>query len=228
VNASQKKASTEPARRIFLLDDHPLTRQGMTQLLNGEPDLKVCGEAENASKALTLVGASHPDLVLADITLPTKSGLEFIKDMKALHPELPVLVMSMHDEKAYAQRALRAGARGYVMKTEDPSNLLAAIREVLAGRIHVSREFSQNLLKSFTANDLSSEKGTLNELSDREFEIYQLIGRGLDTGEIARRLNISTKTVECHRVALKKKLNLKSALELNTHAVRWAVSNQMI
>lgn len=217
-----------PARRILLLDDHPLTRQGMRQLLNGEADLEVCGEAADAGTALRLVGTLHPDLVLADITLPARSGLEFIKDMKALHPRVPVLVMSMHDESSFAERALRAGARGYLMKTEDTPNVLAAIREVLDGRIRVSAEFSQNVLMSISGNNGSWDKGILNALTDREFEVYQLIGMGLDTEEIGRRLCISPKTVESHRIFLKKKLNLKSAQELNTHAIRWAASNQLI
>ena len=228
MSTRQLPPSGNPVRKILLLDDHPLTRCGMKQLLNGEPDMSVCGEAENAPQALTMVDLLHPDLVLADITLPSKSGLEFIKDMQALHPHVPVLVLSMHDEKIFAQRALRVGARGYITKTEDAQNIFAAIREVVNGRVYISPKFSQILLQKFAGNNLFLEADALKELSDREFEVFQLIGRGLITAEISHHLCISPKTVESHRICLKKKLNLKSALELNIHALRWAASNQLI
>src|SRR5690242_3155434 len=157
------RAQSQTAKRILVVDDHPLTRHGLGQLLNSESDLTVCGEAETAPQALSLAASLRPDLVIADITLPSKSGLEFIKDMKALNPEIPVLVLSMHDENIYAGRALRAGARGYVMKCEDGQNVLTAIRQVLLGRIYVSKELSLNLVNHYIGNNPARDGGRSEE-----------------------------------------------------------------
>lgn len=227
MNANPSPRPTPDVNRVLLVDDHPLTRHGLCQILNGESDIKVCGEAQTAPQALSLVASLKPDLVLADLSLPSKSGLEFIKDMKTLHPKVPVLVLSMHDENVYASRALRAGARGYVMKSEEGQNLIKAIRLVMLGQIYVSPELSAVLLNHFLGASPSNSKESLSELSDREFEVYQLIGQGLSTNEIGRRLCISTKTVETHRIHLKEKLNLKTAMDLTSQAVQWAKTNQL-
>jgi DNA-binding NarL/FixJ family response regulator len=228
MNANVELSPVTGTKRIFILDDHPLTRHGITHLLESDPALKVCGEAETAPQALAAMAGMLPDLVLADITLPSKSGLEFIKDMKALYPDVPVLVLSMHDENIYAERALRAGARGYIMKTEGEQHLLEAVHQVLDGRIYVSNELSQSLLNRAVGKPPPQNEDSFGELTDREFEVFQLIGQGLSTGEISGRLHISAKTVETHRIHLKKKLNLNNSVELTCQAVKWAASNQLV
>jgi DNA-binding NarL/FixJ family response regulator len=215
-----------PDRRklILILDDHPMTRHGLAQMINREPDLMVCGEAEAGPKALAAIPLLHPDLVLADITLPGKSGLEFIKDMKALHPGVAVLVISMHDETIYAERVLRAGGRGYVMKSEGGVKVLEAIRRVLRGEFYLSPAMATNLLGALGHTRARGGDRMLASLTDREFEVFQLIGQGMPTNEISRRLNLSIKTIGTHRVHIKEKLNLKTGTELIKHAVRWTAS----
>jgi DNA-binding NarL/FixJ family response regulator len=210
---------------ILILDDHPMTRHGLAQLINREPDLLVCGEAEGVHKALAAIPLLCPDLVLADITLPGKSGLEFIKDLKALHPEVAVLVISMHDETIYAERVLRAGGRGYVMKSEGGVKVLEAIRRVLQGEVYLSPAMATTLLGALSQSRAKAGDRSLAELTDREFEVFQLIGQGLPTNEISRRLNLSIKTIGTHRVHIKEKLNLKTGTELIKHAVRWVASH---
>ena len=228
MKTSRSRRTVKVRKRIFILDDHPITRYGLTQLIKREPDLLVCGEAENAAHALAAVKSACPDLVLADITMPGKSGLEFIKDMQAQHPGVAVLVMSMHDEIIYSERVLRAGGRGYIMKNEGGEKLLEAIRQVLQGQVYVSKSMSAALLEVFTPHRSSVDEATLGALSDREFEVFQLIGQGLSTQQIGRRLNLSVKTVGTHRLHIKHKLNLRTAPELIRHAVRWAAAQQLV
>jgi DNA-binding NarL/FixJ family response regulator len=216
-------------KRILVLDDHPMTRQGITEMVNRERDLMVCGEAENVAKALKAVQASPPDLVVADITLPGKSGLEFIKDMKALHPNVPVLALSMHNEMLYAERVLRAGGCGYIMKNEGGAQLLKAIRQVLKGDLYVSNDMSAVILRNLSGKRSPHQKGSaaLSTLTDREFEVLQLIGQGLTTRQISQRLHISPKTIDSHRLHIKAKLQLRTMPELMSYAVRWAASEEM-
>jgi DNA-binding NarL/FixJ family response regulator len=213
---------------VFIVDDHPITRYGLTQLLNREPDLQVCGDAATASQALAAIKAARPDLVLADITMPGKSGLEFIKDLRVQHPGVPVLVMSMHDENIYAERVLRAGGRGYIMKSEGGEKLLEAIRTVLQGQVYVSKSISAALLDGLTRRCSDSREATPGVLSDREFEIFQLLGQGLPGRQIGQRLNLSVKTVETHRQHIKQKLKLRTGPELIRQAVRWAAAQQLV
>jgi DNA-binding NarL/FixJ family response regulator len=213
--------------RLLILDDHPMMREGLAQLINNEPDLTVCGEAGTGAECIELVGKLKPDLLLADISLPDKSGIEVIKDILALHPNVPVLVISMHDETLYAERILRAGARGYVMKQEGGQKLMAAIRRVLGGQIYVSEKISEKILKSFSGRTDSTPQRSMENLSDREFEVLQLLGDGKGTSEIARQLHLSTKTVEAHRANLKRKLNLKTGPELVRYAVRWVETQKL-
>jgi len=213
--------------RIFLVDDHPITRYGLVQLINHEPDLQVCGEAPNAQDALAGITSARPALILADITMPGKSGLDFIRDARVLHPGLPVLIMSMHDETIYAERVLRAGGRGYIMKSEGGERLLEAIRQVLAGQVYVSKRISASILESLSRPPGASG-ASLNLLSDREFEIFQLIGQGLSTREIAQRLNLSGKTIGTHRLHIKEKLKLRTGPELIQQAVRWSATQQLV
>src|SRR5438552_14724278 len=197
-----------------------MMRQGLAQLVNNEPDLAVCCEVENAHQALAAIDKARPDLVLADITLPDKSGIELIKDIQAIHPTLPVLVVSMHDESLYAERVLRAGGRGYIMKQEGGKKLMQAIRQVLSGRIYVSEQISARILESFSGHRAEAQP-SVERLSDREFEVFQLLGQGEATRAIAKRLHLSVKTVEVHRANIRRKLELASGGELVRYAIRW-------
>lgn len=208
-------------RRILIVDDHPFMRAGLAQLIERQADLAVCGEAGNPAEALLRLAAGGVDLVLSDMTMPGRSGLDFLKDLQALHPALPILVVSMHDEMVYAERALRAGARGYIMKEAGGENLLAAIRQVLAGQVYVSPRMSAQLLDSFSGRKSRQADSPFGKLTDREFEVFQMIGRGCSTRGIAQQLGLSTKTVDVHRANLKAKLGLQDTTALVRHAVRW-------
>lgn len=206
---------------IFIVDDHPMMRQGLAQLINGEPDLIACGEAENAQQALQFVGTNPPELILVDISLPDKHGLELIKDLRALHPDLAVLVVSMHDESLYAERVLRAGGNGYIMKQEGGKKMIQAIRTVLSGQIYVSEKMSAKILEIFSGRRSDAARSPIEKLTDREFEVFQLIGQGKGTRQIAETLHLSVKTVEVHRLHIKGKLELTDAPSLVRYAVRW-------
>ena len=207
--------------RVLIVDDHPMTRAGLVHLINHEPDLVVCAEAENAGDALDAVDACEPDLVLADITLPGKSGLELVKDIKAIRPRLPILVISMHDESLYAERVLRASARGYITKHEGGKKLMQAIRHVLRGQIYVSEKMSAHILETFSGGHTASGRSLIAQLSDREFETFELLGEGLSARKIADRLHLSTKTVDVHRANIKAKLVIKTTPELISYAACW-------
>jgi DNA-binding NarL/FixJ family response regulator len=213
---------TKPAKKkVLIVDDHPMMRQGLAQLINSEKDLAVCCEANTARQAFEAVSKSRPDIALVDISLPDQSGLEFIKDVHATYPELPVLVVSMHDESLYAERVLRAGGRGYIMKQEGGQKFMEAIRRVLSGQIYVSEKISENILELFSGRKPGAIGSPVERLTDREFEVFQLIGQGGGTREIAERLHLSVKTIEVHRANVKKKLKLKNATDLVHYAVRW-------
>ena len=209
--------------RIAILDDHPMTRDGIVRWIAGEPDMEVCWEAESAEAGLAAAISDPPDLIVADISLRGKSGLEFVKDVRAALPSVPVLVLSMHDESVYAERALRAGARGYIMKHEGGEKLLGTIRSVLDGKIQVSEQMSGRILESFSS-PVTTEKTGVASLSDREFEIFQLLGAGLSTQKIAKRLHLSPKTVDSHRSNIKAKLRLTKMPELIAFAAKWIAS----
>ncbi len=221
MTAKKKPAPPKAKRRILIVDDHPMMRQGLAQLINNEPDLTVCCEAETAHQALDAIHRILPDLVLADITLPDKSGLELIKDVQAMHPGLAVLVISMHDESLYAERVLRAGGRGYIMKQEGGKKLMEAIRQVLNGKIYLSDKMSDKILEIFSGRRSDTGRSPVENLTDREFEVFQLVGQGKGTRQIAEKLHLSVKTVEVHRMNIKAKLKLQSASELIRFAVRW-------
>jgi DNA-binding NarL/FixJ family response regulator len=218
----KKSPPAKARKRILIVDDHPMMRQGLALLINNEPDLTVCCEAENASQALASIETRLPDLVLADITLPDGSGLELIKDLQALHPDVAVLVISMHDESLFAERVLRAGGRGYIMKQEGGKKLLEAIHQVLNGQIYVSEKMSAKILEIFSGRRSATSGSPVENLTDREFEVFQHIGQGKGTRQIAEKLHLSVKTIEVHRVNIKTKLKLQSASELVRFAVRWA------
>jgi DNA-binding NarL/FixJ family response regulator len=210
--------------RILIVDDHPMLREGLATLLGTQPDIDVCGEAENAAQALDLIASLQPHIVLADITLPGKSGLELIKDIAAMYPDVATIAVSMHDESIYAERVLRAGARGYVMKKEGGKRILEAIRKVRAGEVAVSEKMSAQILRTFSGRHPGLEESPVRLLTDREFEVFELIGRGLGTAQMALDLHISAKTVEVHRAHIKEKLAIKSGSELIAFAARWAQS----
>jgi DNA-binding NarL/FixJ family response regulator len=208
-------------RSILLVDDHPMTRSGVAHLINKQPDLVVAAEAGNPAEALAGITKSPPDLVLTDMTMPGRSGVEFIKDALAQHPALSILVLSMHDEVIYAPRAIRAGARGYVMKEAGGEELLVAVRRVLGGKVYLSEVMSAKILEELSGQKPRGSHSPIEKLSDREFEVFQLIGRGKSTREIASQLHLSPKTVDVHRGHIKEKLELKDATSLVRHAVRW-------
>ncbi len=215
------KATPSARRRVLLVDDHPFMRAGLGQLIGGQPDLVVGGEAGNPAEALQALARQRPDLILTDLTMPGRSGLEFIKDLRAAHPEIPILVVSMHDEAVYAERVLRAGARGYIMKEAGGENLLGAIRQVLRGEVYVSHKMSARILEDLSTRRPRGSTSPIERLTDREFEVFQLIGQGKGTREIAAELHLSPKTVDVHRSHLKEKLGLQDATALIRHAVRW-------
>ncbi len=228
MKTNAKKAAT-PARKsarkqILIVDDHPMMRDGLAALITAQADLTVCGQAADAREAMLSVESLSPDLVLMDISLPGKSGLETIKDIQALAPGLAMLIISMHDESLYAERVLRAGARGYVMKQEGGKRIMEAIRAVLEGKVFVSEKMSARIMDAFTGRRGTEAAGSVGTLSDREFEVFQLIGRGRSTKEIAGQLHLSVKTVEVHRVNIKAKLKLATSPELTHYAVRWVES----
>jgi DNA-binding NarL/FixJ family response regulator len=215
------KPAPMPRKKIMLVDDHPMMRAGLAQFINKQRDMETCCELGSAAEAFEGLRKFDPDLVLTDITLPGKSGIELIKDLLVADPELPILVVSMHDETVYAERVLRAGARGYIMKEAGGENLLIAIRHVLSGQVYVSPRISARILDNLSARKPRGSTSPIEKLSDREFEIFQLIGQGKGTRDIARQLHLSPKTVETHRGHLKEKLGLKSATALVHQATRW-------
>ena len=222
-------ASAPPAaarRRVLLIDDHPFMRAGLAQLIERQPDLAVCGEAGNPAEALQAIAKTKPDLILTDLTMPGRSGLEFVKDLIATERGLAVLVISMHDEVVYAERALRAGARGYIMKEAGGEALLVAMRQVLRGEVYVSPRMSERILEGLSARKPRGSTSPIEKLTDREFEVFQLIGQGKSTRDIAEQLHLSSKTVDVHRSHIKEKLELKDATALIRHAVRWVETPQ--
>ena len=214
--------------RILIVDDHPLFRHGIGDLINAEADLEVCGEADNAPSALEGIRHLGPDLVTIDISLRGANGIELLKSIKAEHPKLPLLVLSMHDESLYALRSLRAGARGYIMKQEALDRVMSAIRQVLRGELFVSPSMSGRMIEEFVQGGSGNGGGSIaDKLTDRELEILQLIGQGHGVQQIARELNLSAKTVETHRAHIKEKLNFQTARELARFAVQW-VDQQVV
>lgn len=219
-----KKKPRSPSRperknRVLIIDDHVMVREGVAEIIRHESDLDVCGMATTANEGLEAVNKLKPDLVLVDITLPGKNGIEFIKDARAMQPELRILVMSMHDESLYADRVLRAGGRGYIRKQEGGDKLIEAIRRVLGGEIAVSEKMTSKLLEKFSGR--KTMDSPLEGLSDRELEVFQLIGQGKTMQEIGDELHLSPKTVEVHRSRIREKLRISSAAELISYAARW-------
>lgn len=209
-------------RKVLIVDDHPILRKGLTLLINQEPDLFVCAEAENAQKALESLDDVVPDMAIVDISLPGIDGIELIKELRLRHKEMPVLVVSMHDEALYAERSLRAGARGYIMKQEALEKVLVAIRKVLEGEIFVSERITTKMLEKFVSVEgVSQAASPIDLLSNRELTVFRLIGQGHKTRQIAERLHLSIKTVESYRAHIKEKLKLGDGTDLLKYAIQW-------
>ncbi len=211
--------ATAAKARIFLVDDHPIVRQGLGQLINREADLVVCGEADGAPAALQGIASAQPDLMVIDISLDGPDGIELLKIIRIKEPVLPVLILSMHEESIYAERSLRAGANGYIMKQEATERVLVAIRRILEGKVYLSERLTNKMLEQFVHGAGSSKSDPLGTLSDRELEVYRLIGAGHGTRQIAEQLHVSVKTVESYQAHIKEKLSLRNARELVQHAI---------
>lgn len=219
------KTKAESAMRdkvtIMIVDDHPVFRLGLRELINQEPDLVVCGEAEDYTQAWKTIQQLEPDMALVDISLKGRDGFSLVKDIRRYFPHLPVLMVSMHDETHFAERSLLAGAKGYIMKQETLTSIVTAIRCILSGKIYLSEKLKDVVLNQFAAGARIPEKSPVDTLSDRELEVYRLIGRGLGTHEIAQKLSLSVKTIGSYRERIKDKLGLKSAHELMRNAMHW-------
>ena len=211
---------------IFLVDDHPLVREWLTNLIHQQPDLAVCGEAEERPEALEAIGRLKPAVAIVDISLKGASGIELIKDIKSMGLPVAVIVLSMHDESLYAERALRAGARGYIMKRETANKVIAAIRCVMQGKLYVSERLTAAFAEKFLDGNVGQFTSALEQLSDRELEVFQLLGQGQETRQIAEKMHVSMKTVQTFCARIKEKLKLGSATELLREAVRWQESQQ--
>jgi DNA-binding NarL/FixJ family response regulator len=209
--------------RIMIVDDHPIVRRGLVQLIQQEPGFKVVKEVESSSEAMRSLREELPDLVIVDLSLRDINGIELIKQVKAVWPQLPMMVLSMHDEGLYAERAIRAGALGYIMKQEGTEKLITAMKSVLKGEVYLSEAMARRVLGRMVAGQPSTSGSPMDDLSDRELEVFELLGRGASTRQIAERLSLSIKTVESHREHIKRKLHLKNASELVQHATEWVL-----
>ena len=230
IRGSEKKMTTSNKQsinatiKILVVDDHPIVRQGLSQLIEHESDMTVCAQAEDAPKAMNLMREVKPDFAIVDISLKETSGMELIKDFKASYPDLPILALSMHDESLYAERALRSGAKGYMMKSEATEKVVDAIRAIMDGRIFVSEKMAGKIMHRMIGNGPNVGVSAIERLSDRELEVFSLIGEGNSTRKIAERLHLSVKTIETYRAHIKEKLNLADATELLQYAIRWSSS----
>ena len=214
-------------KRVLVVDDHPIVRQGLALLINREEDLTVCGEAGDARTAMQSISTTKPDILVVDISLNGPDGLDLLKDIRSRYPEMPVLILSMHDESIYAERALRAGAQGYIMKQEASEKVLLALRKILSNEIYVSERVSNRMLQRYVGSSSESRPSSLADLTDRELEVFRLIGQGHSTRQIAEALHISVKTVESYQAHIKEKLSLRSARELVQHAIQWTMNGKL-
>jgi DNA-binding NarL/FixJ family response regulator len=226
MNPTHKSQNMGVKKRILVVDDHPIVRQGLALMLNREADFVVCGEAEDATGAMLVMASARPDVLIVDISLNGPDGLDLLKNIRTTHPALPVLILSMHDESIYAERALRAGANGYIMKQEATEKVLVAIRRILNGEIYVSERIASKMLKHYITGASGLKNSSISDLSDRELEVFRLIGEGHGTRQIAEELHLSIKTVESYQAHIKDKLSLRSARELMQHAIQWNMNEK--
>ncbi|MBI1871705.1 MAG: response regulator transcription factor [Chlamydiae bacterium] len=222
-----KAKKNQPKARIFIVDDHPIVRQGLIQLINQESDLVPCGNAEDACQALENIEKLKPDVAVVDISLKGMNGLDLIKNLKVRCPHLPILVLSMYDESIYAERVLRAGAKGYIMKQEATEKVLVAIRRVLEGQVYVSEVLASKIIEKLVNHPTLENHSDMDRLSDRELEVFQLIGKGYGTRQVAKELHLSVKTIETYREKIKEKLDLENATALVRSAVQWVQSENV-
>jgi DNA-binding NarL/FixJ family response regulator len=213
-------------KTVLVVDDHPLMRQGLALLINQQQDMQVCGEAEEVQAAVHAIARLHPDIVILDISLSGPDGLELLKSVRVTNPGLPVLILSMHDEAIYAERALRARANGYIMKQEATEKVLVAVRRILNGEVYLSERMSNKMLQQYIGGAPSMIQSQIASLSDRELEVFRLIGEGRATREIAEELHLSVKTVETYQAHIKEKLALRSGRELIQHAIQWKINER--
>jgi DNA-binding NarL/FixJ family response regulator len=218
---AESHAGSDKRSKVLIVDDHPIVRQGLRSLISQESDLQICGEAGSAGEALKSLASLKPDLLLVDISLKGPDGLELTKSIRALEPDLPILIVSMHDETLYAERVLRAGANGYIMKQEVAQNVVQAVRKVLSGDIYMSDRMRQKILRGVAGQRSNTTTSAIERLSDRELEVFRLIGQGHGTRQIAEELHLSVKTIETYRAHIKEKLGLGNATELVRQAVQW-------
>jgi DNA-binding NarL/FixJ family response regulator len=226
MNSVPEKESRTAKKSVLVVDDHPLMRQGLAMLINQQQDMQVCGEAEEAQAVMQAIAHRRPDIMILDISLSGPDGLELLKSIRASDPDLPVLILSMHDEAIYAERALRARANGYIMKQEATEKVLVAMRRILNGDIYLSDRMSNKMLQQYIGGSPSMIQSRIASLSDRELEVFRLIGEGRATREIAEELHLSIKTVETYQAHLKEKLSLRSGRELIQHAIQWKINEK--
>ncbi len=225
--AAKLKEASARKTRIFIVDDHPIVREGLSLMMNREPDMVVCGEAEEATRALQVITSTKPDFLIVDISLAGPDGLDLLKSIRVRYPAMPVLILSMHDEAIYAERALRAGANGYIMKQEATERVLVAVRQILANKVYVSDRIANRMLQQYVKGYVGEKGSPIAELSDRELEVFRLIGEGHSTRRIAEELHLSVKTVESYQAHIKEKLALKSGRELIQRAIQWSTSENV-
>jgi DNA-binding NarL/FixJ family response regulator len=213
-------------KTVLVVDDHPLMRQGLALLINQQQDMQVCGEAEEAQAAMQAIAQLRPDIMILDISLKGPDGIELLKNIRATDPDLPVLILSMHDEAIYAERALRARANGYIMKQEATEKVLVAVRRILSGEVYLSERMSNKMLQQYIGGAPNLIQSRIASLSDRELEVFRRIGEGCATREIAEELHLSVKTVETYQAHIKDKLALRSGRELIQHAIQWKINEK--
>ncbi|MBC2712519.1 MAG: response regulator transcription factor [Desulfosarcina sp.] len=218
---------TDNKKKILIVEDHPIFRWGLSELINQESDMAVCGEATNVSDAWKAIERLNPDLIIADITLENSDGIDLTKEVNRRNKKIPVLILSMHDQFLYAERALHAGARGYIMKQEAMESVVTAIRQVLSGKIYLNEKVKDRILFNLADSPAGSSRSPMDRLTNRELEVFRMIGRGLTTREIASNLHLSIKTIGTYRERIKEKLNLKHANELVRHAVHWEKTGEI-
>ncbi len=223
----KKTRPKKSKNKVLVVDDHPIVRQGLTQLINQESDFVVCGDAGDIPQALNAIEGCKPDIIIVDISLGHTSGIRLIEDLSHNYPELSILALSMHDESIYAERCLKAGAKGYIMKQEPPEKVVSALRKILEGDIYISDKLGTKLLNKFVTKRADSSGSPVELLSNRELEVFQLVGQGLKTRKIAEELNLSVKTVETYIDHIKKKMNFDDSRDLFLHAVQWTMNEKM-
>jgi len=222
-----EETAQKAKKKVLVVDDHPLLRQGLALLINQQQDMHVCGEAEEAHAAMQSIAEKNPDIIILDISLKGPDGLELLKGIRAVHPDLPVLILSMHDEAIYAERALRARANGYIMKQEATEKVLVALRRIFHGDVYLSDDMSKKMLQQFIDGAPSLLQSRIAALSDRELEVFRRIGEGHATREIAEEMHLSIKTVETYQAHIKDKLSLRSGRELIQHAIQWKMNDKV-